>query len=147
MIKKLIIVLTAATLAIGLAPGAQAKAITKLGVTATGANEAAGTGAMSGSASGTFILNSTKGTICSTIKVKGLTDVAAAHIHKGAKGVDGPPVVTFDTMKFNAAAQECVTVDKALMSEIAMNPSMYYFNVHTKAYASGAVRGQLGKKK
>ena len=76
---------------------------------------------MSGSARGTFILNSTKGTNCSTIKVKGLKDVAAA--------------------------REFVTVDKALMSEIAMNPSMYYFNVHTKAYSSGAVRGQLGKKK
>ena len=146
MSKKIITVLTVAMLTIGLAPGAHANAITKLAVTATGANEAAGTGAMSGSAKGTFILNSAKGTVCATIKIKGLKDVAAAHIHKGAKGVDGPPVVTFDTMKFNSASQSCVKVDKALMSEIEMNPSMYYFNVHTKAYSSGAVRGQLGKK-
>ena len=57
------------------------------------------------------------------ITYSGLT-ITGAHIHKGAKGVDGPPVVTFDTMKFNGAAQGCVNVDKALMSEIAMNPNM-----------------------
>ena len=147
MIKKVIIVLTAAALTIGLAPGAQANAITRLAVNATGANEAAGTGSMSGSSIGTFTVNSAKSTICANIKTKGLTGVAAAHIHKGAKGVDGPPVVTFDTMKFNSAAQSCVKVEKALLSDIGMNPSMYYFNVHTKTYSGGAVRGQLRKKK
>lgn len=147
MIKKIIILLTAVALTIGLAPGAQAKAITKLAFTATGANHAGGTGAMSGSAKGTFMLNSKKATICTNIKTKGLIDVAAAHIHKGAMGVDGPPFVTFDIMKFDSASRDCVKVDKALLSDIEMNPSMYYFNVHTKAYFSGAVRGQLGKKK
>ena len=147
MIKKIIILLTAVALTIGLAPGAQAKAITKLAVMATGANIVSGTGEMSASAKGTFVLNSKKATICTSIKTKDLIDVAAAHIHKGAMGIDGPPFVTFDTMKFDSASRDCVKVDKALLLDIEKNPSMYYFNVHTKAYFSGAVRGQLGKKK
>ena len=147
MIKKIIILLTAVALTIGLAPGAQAKAITKLAVMATGANIVSGAGEMSASAKGIFILNSKKSTLCANIKTKDLTDVQAAHIHKGAKGVDGPPFVTFDILKFNSASQNCVSIDKALLSDISKYPSMYYFNVHTKAYFSGAVRGQLGKKK
>ena len=147
MIKKVIILLTAVALTISLAPGAQATVITKLAFIATGANQVSGTGAMSGSAQGTFLLNSKKATICANIKTKGLTDVAASHIHKGAKGVDGPPFVTFDIKKFNSESQDCVKVDRALFSDIEKNPSMYYFNVHTKTYFAGAVRGQLGKKK
>ncbi|MDO8645874.1 MAG: CHRD domain-containing protein [Candidatus Planktophila sp.] len=147
MIKKTIILLTAATLTIGLAPGAQAKEITKLAVTAIGANHVGGTGAMNGSAKGTFILNLKKSSLCANVKTKDLTDVKAAHIHKGAKGVDGPPFITFDILKFNSTSQNCVNVDKALLSDISKSPSMYYFNVHTKDYFAGAVRGQLGKKK
>lgn len=147
MRKEILIALTVTALAVGFAPGAQANSITKLAVTATGANESGGTGAMSGSSSGTFILNSAKGTLCSTIKTKGLVDVASSHIHKGAKGVDGGVVVTFNTMKFNSASQSCVKVAKALLSQIAMNPSQYYFNVHTKTSPGGAVRGQLAKQK
>lgn len=147
MRKKIFITFTAAAVAIGLAPAAQAAAITKLAVTATGMNETAGMGAMDGSSTGTFILNSTKGTICSTIKTMGLVKVTGSHIHKGAKGVDGAVVATFDTMKFNSVPQNCVKVAASLLSEIARRPSLYYFNVHTKAMPMGAVRGQLGKSK
>ena len=147
MIKKVITLLTAVVLTIALAPEAQAKAITKLVSIATGANHMNGTGAMSGSAQASFYLNSKKSTICSSIKTKGLTDLAAAHIHKGEKAVDGPPFVTFDVMKFNSESRDCVKVAKVLFLDIEKNPSMYYFNIHTQAYFSGAVRGQLGKKK
>ena len=146
MRKKIIIGLSLAALAIGMAPGAQASAITKVTVHATGANEAAGTGAMGAIANGTFTINETKGTICVKIKTRGLTGIAAAHIHKGARGVDGGPVVTFDTMKFNSVSQDCVKAAPKLLADIAMNPSMYYFNVHTKAHSNGAVRGQLNKR-
>lgn len=143
MRKKLVIALGIAALAVGITPGAQASGITIVKVHATGANEAGG-GAMGASASANFVINKTKGTICTTIRTKGLKDIAAAHIHKGAKGVDGGPVVTFDTMKFQS--RECVKAAPTLLADIAMNPTMYYFNVHTKAYSAGAVRGQLGNK-
>ena len=147
MIKKTLTLLTVAALSIGLSSGAQASVVTKLAVSATGANESANSGAMSGSASGTFILNSAKGTICATVKVKGLAGVVAAHIHKGGKGVDGGVAVPISTAKFNSAGQTCVKVAAAVLSDIEMNPSMYYFNVHTKTYSNGAVRGQLRKSK
>jgi len=142
MRKKLIIALGVAALAVGITPGANASALSRVSVHATGANEAGG-GAKGASASGTFVINQSKGTICTTIRTKGLKDIAAAHIHKGAKGVDGGPVVTFDTMKFNT--RECVKAAPTLLADMAMNPAMYYFNVHTKAFSAGAVRGQLGK--
>jgi hypothetical protein len=146
--KKIIVAVIATALTIGVAPFAQASStsITKLVVTAKGANEGMGKGAKAGSASATFTLNATKNTICSVVKTKGLVGVAAAHIHSGAAGVDGGVVVPLNVMKFNSAAQSCIKVSHAVLADIAMNPGMYYFNVHTKAIPSGAVRGQLMKK-
>jgi hypothetical protein len=143
--KKIVIAVVATALTIGLAPFAQASStsITKLVVKATGTNESMNKGATKGSSSGTFILNEAKNTICSNVKTSGLTGVVAAHIHKGAKGVNGGVAVPFNVSKFNKKGQSCVKVAHALLADITMNPDMYYFNVHIKAVPSGAVRGQL----
>jgi len=143
MRKKLIIVGTAVALIMGFTTAAQAAVVTQLSVKATGANEGGGTGVKTGSASASFVLNTTKGTICTNIRTKGLVGVTASHIHKGAAGVDGAVVVTFDIAKFNKSARDCVKVEAGIMAEIAMHPTDYYLNVHTKANPGGAVRGQL----
>ncbi len=145
MRKKLIVVGIAAALVMGFTTGAQAAILTQLSVKATGANEGAGSGVKTGSASASFTLNTTKGTICTNIRTKGLVGVTASHIHKGAAGVDGAVVATFDIAKFNKSARECIKVEAGLMAEIAMHPTDYYLNVHTKANPGGAVRGQLAK--
>lgn len=68
-----------------------------------------------------------------------LGSVTAAHIHRGAAGVAGPPVVTFNPPLFGS-----VTVaDQALLGEILANPSNFYVNVHTSQFPDGEIRGQL----
>ena len=142
--KKITVALIALSMTFGVASAAQATttSITKLKVTATGAAESGNTGATTGGATGIFLLNNVRNTVCSIIKSEGLVGVTAAHIHKGAKGVDGAVVATISISRFNNGVS-CVKVSHAVLAEIAMNPAGYYFNVHTKAIPSGAVRGQL----
>lgn len=65
-----------------------------------------------------------------------------AHIHSGAAGATGSPVVNFDPVKNGLKA--CVKADSTILGAIVANPPGYYVNVHNAAYPSGAVRGQLG---
>jgi len=115
----------------------------KLTVAATGANVMAGKGSPTGSASGTFTTNLKKKTICYSIKEKSVSGIQAVHIHKGASGVEGNVVITLDAKKFNKPGSACVKSTTAVLGDIGMNPDKYYFNVHTKKFPNGAVRGQL----
>jgi hypothetical protein len=100
-------------------------------------------GAKTGSATGKFVLDTKKNTLCYSVKTMGLKGITEAHIHAGAMGVDGSDVVGLTPAKFNAKAATCIKVAPKVLADIAMNPSMYYFNVHTAKYPDGAVRGQL----
>ena len=68
--------------------------------------------------------------------------VTAAHIHRGAAGTNGPPVVTLDAPDDNDS-DDCDTADDALVDAIRANPSAFYVNVHTTDYPNGAIRGQI----
>jgi len=83
------------------------------------------------------------GTITYTVSFQGTEPVVAGHIHKGAVGVSGPVVVTFDSAVINAAGSATVKVDKSLAAALVADPAGYYVNVHTKSHPSGAARGQL----
>ena len=143
--KKTLILCSVLAIAIASTPSALAANVTTLTVDAVGANELNG-GAKNASAKGTFILNKSKGTICSSVTTKGLTNIIGSHIHTGVKGVVAEIVVTIDALKINEVGTSCVKVAPALLADIAANPSSYYFNVHTKSFPGGAVRGQLVKK-
>jgi hypothetical protein len=77
--------------------------------------------------------------------------VVAAHIHPGAAGVNGSPLI--DTrisaaaplVLTNGAATVAITVDisQENATNITANPGNYYFNVHTPTNGAGAARGQL----
>jgi CHRD domain-containing protein len=94
-----------------------------------------------GSASFTF----DGGQVCFGITVGNLDTPAAAHIHRGPKGENGPIVVTLTapTAGDPGASSGCVPVDAALAADIQAHPRAFYTNVHTAAFANGAVRGQL----
>lgn len=132
-------------LTLGIAPIASASpAVTKLVVSANGANESPNQGDKRGKASGTFVLNTTKNTICfSNMKVKGLSKVTGAHIHLGASGIDGSIFASFNVSRFNKSGSVCLKVDHLVLIDMAKYPSDYYFNVHTQKFPLGAVRGQL----
>ena len=89
-------------------------------------------------------INDDSNRICTDLEVRMISDVTAAHIHRGAAGVNGPVVVTLDPPDDNDS-DDCDTADDALIDEIRHNPSAFYVNVHTADYPDGAIRGQIAE--
>jgi CHRD domain len=86
------------------------------------------------------------GKVCYTISVQGIKLPATeAHIHKGAKGVNGNVVVTLQPPDQSGISGGCTAVKPALSKQIQNNPANYYVNIHNKDFPEGAVRGQLQK--
>jgi hypothetical protein len=86
--------------------------------------------------------------LCFGITVKNIDTPVAAHIHKGRPNQAGsivlslsPPAVFSGGDPGTASA--CVPIASDLARAILKNPHRYYTNVHTAAFPSGAVRGQL----
>lgn len=80
--------------------------------------------------------------VCTHLEVRDIGAVTAAHIHRGAAGVNGPPVITLDPPD-DDDSDDCSTAAPALLDEIMRNPQRFYVNVHTADYPNGAIRGQL----
>ena len=81
--------------------------------------------------------------LCWDIEVRNIGDATRAHIHAGAKGVNGPIVVAFFETGQPQAFEACTVVDRDLAREIRSHPGDYYVNVHNTEFPAGAVRGQL----
>lgn len=79
-------------------------------------------------------------TIHYSIVTQNIGTPTLAHIHTGAAGIPGGPVVTFDVSEL---ADGSVTVSQSVIDSIVASPSRFYVNVHTSAFPGGAVRGQL----
>jgi hypothetical protein len=83
--------------------------------------------------------------ICWEIKnIRGISTPTAAHIHRGARGVNGPPVFTLKQSN-EGTWKGCSNRSEWTEDAIENNPSAYYVNVHTADYPNGAIRGQLRK--
>ncbi|HEX3700376.1 MAG TPA: CHRD domain-containing protein [Phenylobacterium sp.] len=98
-----------------------------------------------GSGTATVRVDEAKNQVCWDLSAKGLSDVTMAHIHKGAAGANGPPVVPFKPVDASGASKGCGTATADVAKDLVANPANYYVNVHTKAAPGGAIRGQLGK--
>ena len=89
------------------------------------------------------------GEVCIDMVAEGLdSGVTAAHVHEGAAGASGGPVVTIGTPSSTEGATArwtdvCVPVDAEVRDRMAADPSAFYVNVHTSTFPDGAVRGQL----
>jgi hypothetical protein len=99
-------------------------------------------------ATGTAVVRLRKdaGMICYRLHVEKITlPAAAAHIHKGGAGVNGPVVFPFTAPGADANSSGCAAApDPSLIDAIIADPAGYYVNVHTKEHPGGAIRGQLG---
>lgn len=101
-----------------------------------GPGKAGGTGALKARM---FIKD---GKFCYTLTSTGLSALTAAHIHAGAAGVAGDPIVTLIP---SVPSETCLKIDSALATKIAADPASYYVNIHTQEMPKGAIRGQLAK--
>ncbi len=88
-------------------------------------------------------------TLCYVLTVGKIDPAAAAHIHEGKAGTNGPVVVNLAAPADGNAA-DCLTEGEAgkfvgdqTVAEILANPEDYYVNVHNAEYPGGAIRGQL----
>ncbi len=79
------------------------------------------------------------------------TALTAAHIHPGATGVNGSPLVNLaltqgqivfanGTGTLNVSS---VSMTPEVAQQILANPAGYYFNIHTATNPGGVARGQL----
>lgn len=106
--------------------------------TLNGAQEVPGPGDADGVGLGVFTIDGT--TLRYSVWTQNFAPATAAHIHIGAPGVAGDPVVTLDV---NALANGVATITAALADQIRADPAGYYVNVHTGDFPNGAIRGQL----
>ena len=107
--------------------------------------EVPGPGDPDGTGSATVTLNAGLQKVCWSINASDITlPAAAAHIHEAPVGVPGDVVVTLSPPDATGVATGCTTADRALVKDIAKNPSEYYVNVHNADFPGGALRGQLG---
>lgn len=136
------LLLTPMLIAAGLAtPLAAAQAATvKLAATLVGPNEPAG-GDADGTGAFAVSIDPDAGDFCYTLTADKIAKPTAAHVHTGAVGTNGPPIVTIDVTGNDG--DECVAVEPDVLKTIIANPAGYYVNVHTADFPAGAIRGQL----
>lgn len=114
-----------------------------LRVSMTGIQEVPGPGDPDGSGTAEVRVTARDGQVCWDVYARGIEPATAAHIHRGAAGVAGPPVVTLTAPDADGRSQGCTTVDPMVARNIAMRGHEYYLNVHNAAHPTGAIRGQL----
>jgi CHRD domain len=112
----------------------------------TGAAEIPGPGDSDGKGTATIRLNSGQGKVCFVLTATNITLPATlAHIHIGAAGSAGDPVVTLLPPDATGISGGCVSASSATIKAILKTPSGYYVNIHTSDFGAGAIRGQLAR--
>ena len=110
----------------------------------SGAQEVPGPGDTDGSGSFRATIKPGGSQVCYNLEVGGIDPATAAHIHRGAAGEAGPPVVTLEPPTHGESGA-CAEAGSELAAEIASAPERFYVNVHNAPFPAGAVRGQLGR--
>ncbi|GGB92934.1 CHRD domain-containing protein [Novosphingobium endophyticum] len=82
--------------------------------------------------------------ICYQVRdIRNIGPITAAHIHEGAMGENGPPVITLNKAP-EGGLKGCTDAPQWLQDAMKTNFTGYYVNIHTADYPNGAIRGQLG---
>jgi hypothetical protein len=112
----------------------------RLYATLSGDAEVPGPGKKNASGSATIKLFAPQ-RLCYSIRYAKIPDATVAHIHEGARGKSGPPIVTLN--KPDQQFEGCTKVSHALFYQLANSPRQFYVNVHSANFPAGAIRGQL----
>jgi hypothetical protein len=103
---------------------------------------------------GTFAFIGFKSTLCYVLTAHNIEPATMAHIHPGARGVNGPIVIALmpptDGVSFDciqAVSNDTPNTPAVLLQSeldaIIANPAAFYSNVHNAPFPAGAIRGQL----
>lgn len=143
-----LLALSAAASAIALAgcatveEGIAEKTTTTYRASLTGAQEPGG-GDPDGAGKAEVSISDNFGQICYDLNdIRGIGPITAAHIHRGAPGVNGPVVFTLKPAN-EGGYKGCSGGAEWTQDRIENNPDAFYVNVHTAEYPNGAIRGQL----
>jgi D-alanyl-D-alanine carboxypeptidase len=143
----LLVAASAGTVAAGATGAGATDTGAVLQTTLTGLREVAPGGALGAGdpdGVGAAVLELGTDSLCARLDVTGVElPAAAAHVHRGAVGVNGDIVVPLPPPGDDGRSQGCTDVGPALLRELAAMPAGFYVNVHTAAFPAGAVRGQL----
>ena len=91
-----------------------------------------------------FALNATHDTLCIEVTVQNLSGpITDAHVHFGARGVAGPPIIPLGS-NVNGNRISAVITGLADSTITGFLAGRYYINVHTAANPGGEIRGQIG---
>ena len=111
----------------------------------TGPAEVPGPGDPDGTGTASVTLNQGQNQVCYELTFSNIGAATATHIHRGAAGEAGPPVVTLEPLAAEGASKGCVSATAELVKEIRQSPEKFYVNVHNAEFPNGAIRGQLSK--
>jgi hypothetical protein len=106
----------------------------------------AGSGDPNGTGEATIRLRRQERQVCHNMSWTGIRPATIAHIHRGAVGVDGPPVVDLFVGRREDGSRGCTSgVSRTLITELREHPRRFYINVHNNPFPDGAIRGQLSQ--
>lgn len=142
MNRPLIIALLAGSIGVA-APALALDAPLTFHAAMTGAQEPDG-GDPQGSAMAEVTVSADRTQLCYEVHdIKSAEPAMAAHIHRGAAGVDGPVAMPL-TKTADGTFKGCAAAPDWLPEALKTDMSGYYINLHTASYPKGAIRGQLG---
>ena len=106
-------------------------------------NEVVGGGDPDGMADAEITVSDELGQVCWELKnVTGIGAITGAHIHRGARGVNGP--VVFELRRANEGGYKgCTDAGEWVQEYVEAAPNAFYVQAHTAQYPNGAIRGQL----
>ena len=114
-----------------------------LAVTLTGLQEVPGPGDPDGTGTAEVRVEPALSRVCWRLTVREIAPATAAHIHRGAAGTAGPPVVPLTTPDASGRSEGCAAIEPELARQMSMYGHEFYINVHNAEYPAGAIRGQL----
>lgn len=110
-----------------------------------GSEEVPGPGDLDGAANGTLSLNPAPPIVNYDFTYTNLDTLSLMHIHTGAAGVGGPPLIDLDVTTTGGrgtliGSSTGTTED---INTVLADPTGFYINLHTDVFPSGAVRNQV----